>query len=175
MIDVINEIHCLFHLSPKRQRFLEAILSTYRKHQKATSKTQRALQNEMDREARLSGNIPFSLRVRIYMRACHGTTRWICRDRFILGLGCWNPNQSSGIHDLSQEWRQYHNPGHPGQWSGYSEERCGMRVDFDLVWRNWFTEAEMIAADVGEEIVVPRRAKHQTHHANTLSDTARFV
>ena len=49
-----------------------------------------------------------------------------------------------------------------------------MRADFDLVWRNWFTEAEMIAVDVGGEIVVPRRAKHQTHRANTPSDTARF-
>ena len=50
-----------------------------------------------------------------------------------------------------------------------------MRVDFDSVWRNWFTEAEMIAADVGGEIAVPRRAKHKTHGANTPSDTARFV
>ena len=50
-----------------------------------------------------------------------------------------------------------------------------MRADFDLVWRNWFTEAEMIAVDVGGEIAVPRRAKHQTHRANTPSDTARFV
>ena len=47
--------------------------------------------------------------------------------------------------------------------------------DADVVCRNWFTESEMITADVGEEIWVPRRAKHQTHHANTLPDTAMFV
>ncbi len=29
MIDLINEVHLFFHLSPKRQRFLEAILEKY--------------------------------------------------------------------------------------------------------------------------------------------------
>ena len=37
-----------------------------------------------------------------------------------------------------------------------------MRAYFDSAWRNWFTKTEMIAADVGGEIAVPRKAKHQT-------------
>ena len=50
-----------------------------------------------------------------------------------------------------------------------------MRADFDSVCRNLFRRPEMIAADVGGEIAVRRRAKHQKHRANTPSDTARFV
>ena len=55
------------------------------------------------------------------------------------------------------------------------EEVGRQRVDFRSVWSSWFTEAETNAADVGGEIAIPRRAKHQIHRANTPADTARYI
>lgn len=47
------------------------------------------------------------------------------------------------------------------------------RDNFDSLWKDWFQEAEDIAVNVGSQICLPRRCKHQKNRPNTPADTAR--
>ena len=47
------------------------------------------------------------------------------------------------------------------------------RANFDSVWNDWFQDAETIATNIGSEIQLPRRSKHQRHRATTPAETAR--
>ena len=50
-----------------------------------------------------------------------------------------------------------------------------LRDKFDDVWGDWFGDAQTIATNIGSEIQLPRRSKHQIHRANVPADTAWYV
>ncbi|XP_071477426.1 52 kDa repressor of the inhibitor of the protein kinase-like [Diadema antillarum] len=196
MIDVINEIHLFFHLSPKRQRFLETILGTYAPESRVqklkglckTRWTERHDCLEIFRSlyeyvftcvhamvqpgeyAEIESSWDWDAETRTRAQGFMASLR---NGRNIIALVIL-VNGLDTVKGLSTKLQKRD----ADVVAAYNlidtaiDEVRRMRADFDSVWRNWCTEAERIAADVGGEIAVPRRAKHQTHRANTPADTA---
>eukprot|EP00057_Strongylocentrotus_purpuratus_P002048 XP_003723740.1 PREDICTED: 52 kDa repressor of the inhibitor of the protein kinase-like [Strongylocentrotus purpuratus] len=196
VIDVINEIHLFFHLSPKRQRFLETVLATYAPEShvqklKGLCKTRWTERHDCLETFRTLYEYVFTcvhamvqpgeyaeiqsswdLDAETRTRA-QGFMTSLRNGRNIIALVIL-VNGLDTVKGLSTKLQKRD----ADVVAAYNlidtaiDEVRRQRADFDSVWRNWCTEAETIAADVGGEITVPRRAKHQTHRANTPADTA---
>lgn len=201
MIDVINEIYLFFNLSPKRQRFLELTLEIFAPDSRVTKlkglcktrwterhdclETMRALYEYIVTclDAMLhpaeypdvveAGGDSWSWDATTRTKA-EGLKHSLKHSRNIVALiilvngldvvkGLATKLQKRDA-DVAAAYKLID--------AAMSDVRS-MRENVDLVWEDWYQEAESIAADVGAEISMPRQSKHQRHRPNTPADTAR--
>lgn len=198
MVDVINEIYLYFHLSPKRQRFLDDVLQAYAPESrvqklKGLCKTRWTERHDCLETFKALYEYIFTCMHAMVQPAeypeLESTWDWDAETRnraqgFVQSLRNGRNiialvilvNGLDNVKGLSTKLQKrdadivhaY------GLIDTAIEEVRKQRADFDSVWNSWFMEAQALAADVGGEITVPRRAKHQKHRANTPANTARY-
>ena len=203
MIDIINEVYLFFHLSPKRQRFLELVLSVCAPESrvnklKGLCKTRWTERHDCletfhtlyeyiytalhamlesqeyphikeaggdkeiwswDASTRtkaegLKSSLKTGSNILALVTLLYGldplqglSAKLQKRDADVVAA---NKHINTAINDVQRQ-----------------------RANFDAVWDEWFQDAEAIAANIGSEIQLPRRSKHQRHRANTPAVTAR--
>ena len=199
MVDVINDIHLFFHLSPKRQRFLEAVLDSYAPDSRVTKlkglcKTRWTERHDcLDMFHSLYEYIFTCMHAMVQpgeYTNIESSWDWDAETRtraqgFMISLKSGRNiialvilvNGLDTVKGLSAKLQKRD----ADVVAAYKlidtaiEEVKRMRTDFDSIWNDWFLEAKKIATDVGAEIAIPRRAKHHTLRANTPAETARFA
>ena len=201
MIDVINETYLFFSLSPKRQRFLELVLSVCapesRVHKlKGICKTRWTERLDCPETFRSLYEYIFTcmdamVEPREYPQIVRDECDW----------WGWDTSTKTKVEGLKQSLRNGRNiivlvvlvngldalkglrtklqkrdtdvtAAYRHIDSSINEVRS-MRENFDSVWDEWYTEAEEIVADVGGVIDLPRMSKHQRNCPNTPANSAR--
>ena len=203
LIEIINETYLFFHLSPKRQRFLELVLDvcvpesqvTRLKGLCKTRWTERhdCLETFYSLYEYIFTTVHAMLEPDEYPQVAEAggnKEAWSWDTSTKIKAGGLKQSLQSGSHILALvvlvngldavkglaaklQKRDMDVVAAYNHTDAAVNEVHTNRSEFDSVWSEWFQDAQNKAADIGAEIAVPRRSKHQTHRSNTPADTAR--
>lgn len=203
MIDIINDVYFFFHLSPKRQRFLELVLNVLAPENRVTKLKGLCKTRWTERHDCLETFHALYEYIYTTLHAILDSQEYphIIEAGGDKEIWSWDASTRTKAEGLKSSLKSGSNilalvtllygldplqglsaklqkrdadvvAAHKHIDTAISDIQR-QRANFDAVWGNWFQDAEAIATNIGSEIQLPRRSKHQRHRANTPADTAR--